>query len=70
MALTKGTDIDDKFFDKFSSSERGLSHVQHMIDTKNTEKIDASVKKAGMMKQFGILSKRSFVNFIRSPMTF
>ena len=61
--------MDEQFFQKFESNPNGLNHVKSQIDSVEPKKLDSNIKKAGILKQFYYLGKRSVVNFFRNPLT-
>ena len=72
LSLIGGSVKDEKFFNKYETEESGLKRVEKIIKGSEIDgqKLTVISNKASFCKQFQILSKRTFLNFIRNPMTF
>lgn len=69
IALIGGSEADEKFFSEFEN--KGISSkIKTTIKNAPNTFINPKIKKANSLKQFQILSKKSFKNFIRNPLTF
>lgn len=50
VALTKGSDVDEKFFHKYETDEKGLPFVKQQIEVSSQVELPHKVEKAGFFK--------------------